>query len=537
MALNFRYIKSKVFWILYFLNNLFNPKEILKNITLIYDFKKLVSNKEIKLIEKKTKKKALILCYPNINSILIQSFFLISLKIKGFELIGLIHSYNFSIQTIYKFFGVKRFTYFFDAFSNKKKKEIFSFEKKYLKELDYKKIPVGKIILSTLMRKHKTSNLTQINKEEIQQAYDSSINLVDFFCRKFDKLNPEILVLLDRGYTPEAEIFHTSLIKNIKSVEVHLGHRSDFLAFKKYSLNNKNDHFNSLSKKTLRFLDKKKIKSLYKRKVFDELKFCYESGKWFEEVGTQIEKKNVNKKIFIKKFNLDPNKKIAVLFSHIFWDGTFFYGEDLFIDYEDWFRETLKVMIKKKDVNWIIKVHPANVVKNKRDIKINTSEVDILNSICKKKPKNIILVDSNDSISTFSYFNFIDYCLTVRGTVGIEAACFGIPVITAGTGRYDGNGFTIDHKSKKDYLSTIRNIDKIKKYSKQTTNKAILFAYTLFCKRVFSTQNIKFFFERDQKFSMKANIDSVNVYLENETKLLSEWLISDDEDFINDTFS
>ena len=83
--------------------------------------------------------------------------------------------------------------------------------------------------------------------------------------------------------------------------------------------------------------------------------------------------------------------------------------------------------------------------------------------------------------------------MTVRGTVGIEATCFGIPVITAGTGRYDGNGFTIDHKSKKDYISTIRNIDKIKKYSKQTTNKAILFAYTLFCKKSFSTQNIKFF--------------------------------------------
>ena len=57
--------------------------------------------------------------------------------------------------------------------------------------------------------------------------------------------------------------------------------------------------------------------------------------------------------MFIKKFNLDPNKKIGDYF-RIFWDGTF-YGEDLFIDYEDWFRETLKVMIKK-DVNWIIKV-------------------------------------------------------------------------------------------------------------------------------------------------------------------------------------
>ena len=84
------------------------------------------------------------------------------------------------------------------------------------------------------MRKHKTSNLTQINKEEYTDKHMiHPINLVDFFCRKFDKLNPEILALLDRGYTPEAEIFHTSLIKNIKSVEVHLGHRSDFLAFKK----------------------------------------------------------------------------------------------------------------------------------------------------------------------------------------------------------------------------------------------------------------------------------------------------------------
>ena len=52
-------------------------------------------------------------------------------------------------------------------------------------------------------------------------------------------------------------------------------------------------------KKTLRFLDKK-LKSLYKRKVFDELKFCYESGKWFEEVGTQIEKRMLIKKCLLK---------------------------------------------------------------------------------------------------------------------------------------------------------------------------------------------------------------------------------------------
>ena len=33
-------------------------------------------------------------------------------------------------------------------------------------------------------------------------------------------------------------------------------------------------------------------------------------------------------------------------------------------------------------------------------------------------------------------FKVIDYGITVRGTIGIELPCFGIPVITAGTGRY-----------------------------------------------------------------------------------------------------
>lgn len=537
MALNFRDIQEKAIWFLYFLNNIINPNQIIKNKKLVTEFSELLLKKQINLVEKKNNKKALILCYSNINSILMQSFFLISLQTKGYELIGLMHSYNYAIQKIYKFFGVNRFTYFFNAFSVKNKSIIYSFKKKDLKVLKYKKIPVGKIILSSLMRKHKSSDITKINRVEIQAAYNLTINLVNYFLRKLEKLNPDILIILDRGYSPEAEIFHTALVKKIKCIEIHLGHRSDFLAFKKYSLNNKNDHFNSLSQKTLNLLKKIKIRTSYKKQVIEELKFCYNTGKWFEEVGTQIEKKHITRKMFLEKFNLDPKKKIAVLFSHIFWDGTFFYGEDLFTDYEDWFRQTLKKMIKNKDVNWIIKVHPANVVKDKRDTKINTSEHDIINEICKKKSNNIVLIDSKDPISTFSYFNFIDYCLTVRGTVGIEAACFGIPVITAGTGRYDGNGFTIDHKSKKDYLKTVSNINKIKKYDKQTIDKAIIFAHTLFCKRVFSTNNINFFFQRDQKFTMKAKIDSTDIFSEKENKLLSDWLISDDEDFINGKFT
>ena len=47
--------------------------------------------------------------------------------------------------------------------------------------------------------------------------------------------------------------------------------------------------------------------------------------------------------------------------------GTFFYGTDLFGSYEEWFVETMKIACANPHVNWIVKIHPANIVKNVRD--------------------------------------------------------------------------------------------------------------------------------------------------------------------------
>ena len=59
----------------------------------------------------------------------------------------------------------------------------------------------------------------------------------------------------------------------------------------------------------------------------------------------------------------------------------------------------------------------------------------------------------------------MDYCLTVWGIIGIGAATHRIPVMTAGTGRYHGLGFTIDSQTKKEYKSRLLNIEKNKRYS------------------------------------------------------------------------
>src|SRR5207237_9778600 len=64
---------------------------------------------------------------------------------------------------------------------------------------------------------------------------------------------------------------------------------------------------------------------------------------------------------------LDPAKKTAVVFSHILWDANMFYGDDLFADQEEWFVETVRAASENPRVNWIVKLHPANVWKLRRE--------------------------------------------------------------------------------------------------------------------------------------------------------------------------
>ena len=72
------------------------------------------------------------------------------------------------------------------------------------------------------------------------------------------------------------------------------------------------------------------------------------------------------------------------------------------------------------------------------------AEVIALRRHIKELPPHVFFIPAESPISTFSFFGVMDYCLTVRGTIGIEAARMGIPVLTAGTGRYDRKGFTIN---------------------------------------------------------------------------------------------
>jgi hypothetical protein len=209
----------------------------------------------------------------------------------------------------------------------------------------------------------------------------------------------------------------------------------------------------------------------------------YVVGKWTSYANRQYGKMK-NKTELEQQLGLDPRKKTAVVFPHILWDSTLFWGEDLFDDYEDWFVETVRAARDNCAVNWVVKLHPGNVWKLKRD-RIVGESIDrrVLREKIGELPAHIHLLEPDTDISTFALFDVMDYCLTVRGTVGIEAAAFGIPVFTGGTGRYSGCGFTVDSTTRAEFLSKLAHIQDIPRLTPTQTEMAKKYAFALFIAR------------------------------------------------------
>lgn len=150
---------------------------------------------------------------------------------------------------------------------------------------------------------------------------------------------------------------------------------------------------------------------------------------------------------------------LAVVYVHCLWDGNLFFGRDLFDDYTDWFRATYIAARENSAVNWVFKLHPANIWKtqfsgNKLHEPYEYKVIRDLN--LGSMPQNCKFLEPDSPVNTYDLLRLADVAVTVRGTAGLEAACMGSLVITAGSGRYSHEGFSLDPELKGDYLSILR---------------------------------------------------------------------------------
>lgn len=188
----------------------------------------------------------------------------------------------------------------------------------------------------------------------------------------------------------------------------------------------------------------------------------------------------------------------VVVAAHVFSDAPNLNYRQIYRDYFSWFVETLKITSEIKSVNWIFKPHPSRGFYN---------EGDTFHKYFYKYKKDHMFLFP-DSVSTKGVFDIAHTIITVRGTIGLEAACLGIPTILCGESPWSELGFSSLATNPKGYVDLLSNVKDSPKLSSHQILLARQAAHWYFLR-----SRVPAKFEMDD-FDQKIEIKNTQSYLE-----------------------
>lgn len=490
-------------------------------------------------------RRALVMGYHDLGIATTQMPMIAALKMAGFSVRVLMPQPWAPTERLYRLFGADSVCFYLDRIAEgthpaARAAIAACLDAKALMAIRHRQAAVGTYALSTLMRRLRKGDISPqdpVLRPVLTDALSQSMHSAEAMERIFDEYAPQVVSFIDRGYTPDGQLFDITLAKGARAYTLNAGHRNDMVMTKRYVLDNRGQHHASLSPESWKALRDMVWTPAHWQRLYAELRGCYESGEWYCEVGTQFDKKIQEKDQVIRELGLDPNKKTAILFAHIFWDATFFWGTDIFESYEDWFCQVLTAAKKNDKLNWIIKVHPANAVKDKRDgYSGEHNEISAIKRTLGSLPDHIKVLPADSGLSTFSLFSVMDYCLTVRGTVGLESACFGARVLTAGTGRYDGLGFTTDFVDVPTYLQQLEDLQNLPPPPPDVVELAQRFTYGLLFGRPLRLTSLSIVNQKDATASLRIVFKfpfGQDPSQASDLKALSRFILAGEEDYLD----
>ncbi len=167
-------------------------------------------------------------------------------------------------------------------------------------------------------------------------------------------------------------------------------------------------------------------------------------------------------KTVLEKIGIRNQKKNIFIMPHCFSDAPHCAKEALYRDYYVWYEETLRIIAKIDNVNWIVKEHPSSGAYGEENVSKKLFE----------KYRSGHMYWFPNEYSTAVVGQIADAVVTVRGTAGMEMSCQGIRCILAGHAWYSNKGFTFEPRTIPEYERLLANLDHIKRLSDEETRLA-----------------------------------------------------------------
>ena len=142
-------------------------------------------------------------------------------------------------------------------------------------------------------------------------------------------------------------------------------------------------------------------------------------------------------------------KPIVVIYGHVWYDFPHTFAMSNFSDFRDWIAATLEQIEKIDDVIWLLKPHPTEAW---------YGGFSLANAIEGLPPHVRMLPLETDSQTVI---NAADAIVTVHGTIGLEAAAQGVPVIVADRSYYSDWGVAHVATGRDSYFALLREAGRL----------------------------------------------------------------------------
>ncbi len=276
-----------------------------------------------------------------------------------------------------------------------------------------------------------------------------------------DRFEPTVVLLEEANYSLNGPLVDLAVARGIDVVQSVAIWKDDVLWHKRLTSDTRRTEVKSVERSTLDELERTPWTDEMDQELEREFDERYGAA-WVLSRQFQPDTRPITRADLESELGLDPAKPTAVIFAHVLWDASLFYGEDLFANYGDWLGQTLRAAGGNSGVNWIVKTHPANTFRSLHgDVVGESRDVAMAHEVLPSLPDHVTILHPDTHVSTRSLFEHADVGLTVRGTTGLEMACHAKTVLTAGTGHYTGLGFTTDSVDAAQYLERVGSLDTV----------------------------------------------------------------------------
>lgn len=180
------------------------------------------------------------------------------------------------------------------------------------------------------------------------------------------------------------------------------------------------------------------------------------------------------------KYGIDFAKPTVSAFTNVLWDAQVFYQSNAFPSMLDWLFETVRYFDRRRDLQLVIRVHPAEVL---NPLKSRQTAVAELAREFPQLPPNVYVIPPEARVNSYAVARNSNAAIIYGTKMGIELSYMGIPTIVAGESWARNKGFTLDADSQETYFALLDSLPLPGRLDDARTRRAAKYAYHFFFRR------------------------------------------------------